>query len=132
MKRLISAVAGIALVTACQDFNNPSAESSEAPSIEAVPEADSAQVQASASAQIWAVVDMNGNLIHGNRTTGVVKLGPGQYEVTFNRNLTSCAYVATTRNAYSQAIQASTAGGSLDRRGPSATRASRCPPALRS
>ena len=117
MKRLISAVAGIALVTACQDFNNPNAESPAAPSIEAVPEADSAQVQAAASAQIWAVVDMNGNLIHGNRTTGVVKLGPGQYEVSFNRNLTSCAYVATTRNAYSQAIQASTAGGHLSANG---------------
>ena len=118
MKRLISAVAGLALVTAaCQDFNTPSSESPEVPSIDAAPELDSAQVQATASAQIWAVVDQNGNLIHGNRTTGVVKLGPGQYEVSFNRNLTSCAYVATTRNAYSQAIQASTAGGHLSANG---------------
>jgi len=118
MKRLISAVAGLALVTAaCQDFNTPSDQSSEAPSIDAAPELDSAQVQATASAHIWAVVDQNGNLIHGNRTTGVVKLGPGQYEVSFNRNLTSCAYVATTRNAYSQAIQASTAGGHLSANG---------------
>ena len=118
MKRLISAVAGLALVTAaCQDFNTPSDQSSEAPSIDAAPELDSAQVQATASAHIWAVVDQNGNLIHGNRSTGVVKLGPGQYEVSFNRNLTSCAYVATTRNAYSQAIQASTAGGHLSANG---------------
>ncbi len=63
------------------------------------------------------MVDLNGNLIRGNRTTSVVKLGPGQYEVTFNRSLTSCAYVATTRNAYSQAIQASTASGHLSANG---------------
>src|SRR4029450_10156172 len=118
MKRLISAVAGLALVTAaCEDFNTPSDQSAEAPPTEAAPQLDSAQVQATASAHIWAVVDQNGNLIHGNRTTGVVKLGPGQYEVSFNRNLTSCAYVATTRNAYSQAIQASTAGGHLSANG---------------
>jgi hypothetical protein len=62
MKRAISAVAGIALVTAaCQDFNTPSAESPEAPTIEAAPESD--QVQAAASSQLWAVEDLNGNLI---------------------------------------------------------------------
>ena len=45
--------------------------------------------------------------------TGVSKLGVGQYEVTFNRNVRTCAYVATTRNAYTQALRASTPSGHL-------------------
>ena len=74
MKRSISAVAGIALVTAaCQDFNN--ADHPRPRPSKPCPRPDSAQVQAAASAQIWAVVDQNGNLIHGNRTTGVVEVG---------------------------------------------------------
>ena len=43
--------------------------------------------------------------------TGIAHLGPGRYEVTFTQDVSKCAYVATTKNAYTQAIQVFTAGG---------------------
>jgi hypothetical protein len=46
-----------------------------------------------------------------------VALGPGQYEVTFSTNVSGCAYVATTMNAYSQALGIFTAGGHLSPNG---------------
>src|ERR1051325_7011795 len=70
-----------------------------------------------ASANLFARVDLTGTLISGNGVTGVTPLGPGQYEVAFTSDVTQCAYVATTENAYSQAITVFTAGGHLSAQG---------------
>jgi hypothetical protein len=108
MKRFILAVAALAMVQACQDTTSPPAgppgTSSDATALEA---------SALTAPQLWAVVNANGSLARGSRVTGVTHIGPGQYEVTFNRNVRQCAYVATTRNAFTQAIQAFTASGHL-------------------
>jgi len=70
-----------------------------------------------AAASSFAVVDMAGNLISGNGVDSVTYFGTGRYEVTFTTNVSNCAYIATTTNAYSQAIQAYTAGGHLSTQG---------------
>ena len=63
------------------------------------------------SGNLFASVNLNGTLAHGNGVTGVTHIGTGQYEVTFSADIQQCAYVATTINAYSQALQVFTAGG---------------------
>jgi len=62
---------------------------------------------------LFASVNLNGTLAHGDGVTGVTHLGTGRYEVTFSADVRQCAYVATTINAYSQALQVFTAGGHL-------------------
>jgi hypothetical protein len=69
------------------------------------------QAQAFTSSNLFASVTLNGTLAHGNGVTGVTHIGTGQYEVTFAADVQQCAYVATTINAYSQALQVFTAGG---------------------
>ena len=69
--------------------------------------------QASTDSNLFASVNLNGTLAHGNGVTGVTHIGTGQYEVTFSADVQQCAYVATTINAYSQALQVFTAGGHL-------------------
>jgi hypothetical protein len=69
------------------------------------------------SRNLFAVVDIAGTLVSGNGVSSVAHLATGQYEVTFTRNVERCAYVATTANAYSQALQAYTAGGHLSGQG---------------
>jgi hypothetical protein len=44
---------------------------------------------------LHAVITSNGFLARGADVTSVSHLGPGRYEVTFNRNVSTCAYVAT-------------------------------------
>ena len=68
---------------------------------------------ANTNSNLFASVNLNGTLAHGNGVTGVTHIGTGQYEVTFSANVQQCAYVATTMNAYSQALQVFTAGGHL-------------------
>lgn len=70
-----------------------------------------------ASANLFASVNANGTLAHGNGVTSVTHIGTGQYEVTFSTNVRSCAYVGTTINASSQALQVFTAGGHLSEDG---------------
>jgi hypothetical protein len=65
------------------------------------------------SSNLFASVNLNGTLAYGNGVTGVTHLGTGRYEVTFSADVEQCAYVATTVNAYSQALQVFTAGGHL-------------------
>jgi hypothetical protein len=65
------------------------------------------------SSNLFASVNPSGTLAYGNGVTGVTHLGTGQYEVTFSTDVQQCAYVATTVNAYSQALQVFTAGGHL-------------------
>jgi hypothetical protein len=69
--------------------------------------------QANTNSNLFAIVNLNGTLAHGNGVTGVTHIGTGQYEVTFSANVQQCAYVATTVNAYSQALQVFTAAGHL-------------------
>jgi hypothetical protein len=66
-----------------------------------------------ASANLYASVSLSGTLVAGNGVSGVTHIGTGRYEVTFSSNVSNCAYVATTINAYSQALQVFTAGGHL-------------------
>jgi hypothetical protein len=76
----------------------------------ALPGAASAAV----APNLYANVSLAGAQLGGNGVTGIAHApGSGQYEVTFNRNVSGCAYLATTTNAFSQAIQAYTAGGHL-------------------
>lgn len=70
-----------------------------------------------ATGNLFATVDQSGTLLHGNGVSGVNRLGTGQYEVTFSSTVSSCAYIATTQNAYSQALNVFTAGGHLSTRG---------------
>lgn len=66
-----------------------------------------------ASANLFASVSAGGTLAVGNGVSSVTHIGTGQYEVTFTSNVANCAYVATTINAFSQALQVFTAGGHL-------------------
>jgi hypothetical protein len=70
-----------------------------------------------ASPNLFASVAANGTLVHGNGVSSVTHIGTGQYEVTFISDVSTCAYVSTTHNAYSQALQSFTAGGHLSSRG---------------
>jgi hypothetical protein len=69
------------------------------------------------AANLFAKVSQTGTLTGGSGVASVTWLGPGQYEVTFTSNVSHCAYVATTANAYSQALQAYTASGHLSPNG---------------
>jgi hypothetical protein len=67
-----------------------------------------------ASPNLFANVDVNGALVSGSGVSSVTHTtGTGQYEVTFATDVSGCAYVATTVNAFSQALQVFTAGGHL-------------------
>jgi len=69
------------------------------------------------AANLFANVSMTGTLISGSGVSSSTQLGPGQYEVTFTSDVSDCAYVATTMNAYSQALGVFTAGGHLSSNG---------------
>src|SRR3974377_560636 len=70
-----------------------------------------------ASPNLFASVALNGPLVNGNGVSSVTHIGIGRYEVTFTSDVSSCAYVSTTQNAYSQALQSFTAGGHLSNSG---------------
>ena len=78
-----------------------------------VPAAVSAAPAMAATGNLFASVNADGTLNHGNNVTSVTHIGTGQYEVTFSANVSSCSYVATTINSSSQALQVFTAGGHL-------------------
>src|SRR5262249_39903439 len=77
------------------------------------PAALAAAPSQAASANLFASVSASGTLVTGNGVSSVTHIGTGQYEVTFSSNVASCAYVATTINASSQALLVFTAGGHL-------------------
>jgi hypothetical protein len=114
MKRFILGVAVLATLQACQDTTSPPAVPSDASSPTTRVDASAASLTAP---QLWANVNASGTLARGSRVTGVTHLGPGQYEVTFNRNVSQCAYVATTRVVTNQALQVYTASGHLSANG---------------
>ncbi|MEA2246070.1 MAG: hypothetical protein QOH46_599, partial [Solirubrobacteraceae bacterium] len=66
---------------------------------------------AAVSTNLFAVVNASGGQVAGNGVKGITQLGVGRYEVTFTQDVSSCAYVATTQNAFTQATQVFTAGG---------------------
>ena len=71
-----------------------------------------------ASPNLFATVAADGTVVNGNGVSSVTHtVGSGQYEVTFTSDVSSCAYVSTTHNAFSQAIQSYTAGGHLSNSG---------------
>jgi hypothetical protein len=70
-----------------------------------------------AAANLFADVSQAGTLSHGSGVGNVSHLGTGQYEVTFTAPVTGCAYIATTNNAYSQALNVFTASGHLSTNG---------------
>ena len=70
-----------------------------------------------AGGNLFASVSASGQLVHGNGVTTVAHIGIGRYEVTFSAGVQKCAYVATTINSSSQALQAFTAGGHLSNEG---------------
>jgi len=73
---------------------------------------------APASASSFAVVNQDGSLANGSSDVqSVTYFGTGRYEVTFGSAVSNCAYVATTNNAYSQALGVFTAGGHLSNQG---------------
>lgn len=63
------------------------------------------------SSNLFARIDASGGLVAGNGVSSSTALGSGRYEVTFGQDVSGCAYVATTENAYSQAVQVYTASG---------------------
>jgi hypothetical protein len=52
------------------------------------------QVRCTSSAQ-WVVSDYSGAKVRGANVTGFSKLGIGRWEVTFNKDVRGCAYLAT-------------------------------------
>ena len=45
--------------------------------------------------RLWAVINVSGTTGRGSGVTGSAKVGTGQYEVVFNRDVTTCSYQAT-------------------------------------
>jgi hypothetical protein len=121
MKKLLLGGAALVSLAACEDATGPRVarvpELAPAPAAVDASIASAEDASIAASPHLYAVVSLNGALASGNGVAGVTKLGPGMYEVTFTSNVSQCAYVATTANAYSQAIQAYTAGGHLSAQG---------------
>ena len=114
MKHMLLPVAAAVLLAACHDSTEPStgpsADSLDRP---AGPAQAVTASPASTVRHLWAVVAANGTLTRGSRVTGLTRFGVGRYEVTFDRSVSGCAYVATTQNAFSQALNVFTASGHL-------------------
>jgi hypothetical protein len=71
-----------------------------------------------ASPNLFASVAADGTVVNGNGVSSVSHtVGSGQYELTFTSDVSSCGYVSTTHNAFSQAIQSYIAGGHLSSSG---------------
>ena len=71
-------------------------------------------ITAANAANLFAKVSQTGALVSGSGTSSVTRLGTGRYEVIFTSDVRACAYVATTVNAYSQALTVFTAGGHIN------------------
>src|SRR5262252_7463491 len=76
-----------------------------------------APTASAASSNLFASVAGDATLVNGNGVSSVTHIGSGQCEVTFTSDVSSCAYISTTHNAFSQAIQSYTAGGHLSSSG---------------
>ncbi|MGQ0647939.1 MAG: hypothetical protein ACT4P7_10235 [Gemmatimonadaceae bacterium] len=114
MKPVILGSALLMTMVACEDATSPRGI---APFDASRAGGATEDVTIAATSHPFAVVNMGGGLVRGNQVSATTYLGPGQYEVTFNRDVSQCAYIATTANAYSQAVQAFAAGGHLNANG---------------
>jgi hypothetical protein len=57
---------------------------------------DSTKFASADSAPLWAVVNADGTIRHSSPgVTGSTRIGGGFYQLTFNRNVSSCGYSAT-------------------------------------
>ena len=118
MNRPLLSLTALALLSACQDSTAPLTDSPDAGNLPLeAPSLEAAGTTPNAVRHLWAVVNQNGTLARGSRVTGVTYLGVGRYEITFNRSVAGCAYIATTANAYSQALGVYTASGHLSANG---------------
>ena len=104
MKHSIFAAAVLTLLQACQESTSPRQVVQSSLS-------EAVGVEASVGQHLWAVVNRNGYLVRGSRVARVVHVGLGQYEVTFTRNVTQCAYLATTIKSSREAYVITAAGG---------------------
>jgi hypothetical protein len=50
--------------------------------------------------ELWAVINADGTEARARGTLGAVRVGTGSYEVFFTRNVTTCAYTATTTGGF--------------------------------
>jgi hypothetical protein len=112
MKRFVMGTLSMLALSACRDTTDPLI-----PATFDAPRDEQLDVGAGALPHRWAVVDQHGTLTRGSAVSSVTKLGVGQYEVTFTSDVSQCAYIATTTNAYSQALGVFTAGGHLSGNG---------------
>ncbi|MFN8570866.1 MAG: hypothetical protein U0132_02345 [Gemmatimonadaceae bacterium] len=111
MKYALTLLLAAGAVTACQDATAPRAAgpSPVAASTSAAPSVDP---RIPIPSNMFAVVSGAGSLMSGSNALSVTASGFGVYEVFFNRNVSSCAYVATTVNGTaSQTAQVFTASG---------------------
>jgi hypothetical protein len=60
---------------------------------------DSTSFAPAQAAPLWAVVNSDGTLARGKGVTNISKPNTGDYEIEFNRDVTSCAYSATFDHA---------------------------------
>lgn len=120
MQRILMGSIVLVTLSACQD--STTAPLARAPYDETSALASAASGAASgpsaaATGHLFAVVSQTGVLQSGKGVVQVQWLGTGRYEVTFNTNVRSCGYQATTNNAYSQALDVFTASGHLGAQG---------------
>src|SRR4051794_26782049 len=54
--------------------------------------------------RLWAVINVSGTTGRGSGVTGSAKLATGQYEVVFNRDVTTCSYQATMSVTQGEAV----------------------------
>ena len=55
----------------------------------------SPQIASANNSGVYAVVNFDGSFVRGANVTATTHLGPGRYEITFNQNVSQCAYIAT-------------------------------------
>ena len=104
MKRCITAWLAVVAIAACRDAQAPVAL------VDAQARATAA-IDAAASSNRFAVVDIQASLRAGRGVSSVTTRGAGVVEVSFTQDVSSCAYVATPTSAYADAITVSTSGG---------------------
>ena len=63
--------------------------------------------------ELWAVVGSNGTLVRSNGVTSSSRISTGNYLVTFDRDVSNCAYVGGNNIGVRGTVGANSAGGSI-------------------
>jgi len=63
--------------------------------------------------ELWAVVGSNGTLVRSNGVTSSSRISTGNYLVTFDRDVSNCAYVGGNNIVVRGTVGANSAGGSI-------------------